>query len=166
MKHTVFLLLALLLSGCAGRGLSDSFCGPLPPDAAVVQVAQDAVSFLAASYPPGHTAVFLMPAKAADNAFARALENSLRARGFTILTEDRKDALAVAYTLDELRDDAAWYLQLRLSDGKLLARVYDATGQPEAARTQTESVAPRTWGEQATDKAGAAYDKAAHTLSE
>ena len=103
MKRAVFLLLALLLSGCAGRGLSGSFCGPLPSDTAVVQVAQDAVSFLASSYPPGHTALFLMPAKA-ENAFAHALENGLRSRGFTLLMEDRKDALAVAYTLDELRD--------------------------------------------------------------
>ena len=80
MKRAVFLLLALLLSGCAGRGLSGSFCGPLPSDTAVVQVAQDAVSFLASSYPPGHTALFLMPAKA-ENAFAHALENGLRSRG-------------------------------------------------------------------------------------
>lgn len=45
----------------------------------------------------------------------------------------------MAYTLDELRDDAAWYLQLRLSDGKALARVYDAAGLPEAGRSQTGS---------------------------
>ena len=164
MKRAVFLLLALLLSGCAGRGLSGSFCGPLPSDTAVVQVAQDAVSFLASSYPPGHTALFLMPAKA-ENAFAHALENGLRSRGFTLLMEDRKDALAVAYTLDELRDDAAWYLQLRLSDGKALARVYDAAGLPEAGRSQTEAVAPRPLLEKAANKAGAAYDKAAHALT-
>ena len=164
MKRAVFLLLALLLSGCAGRGLSGSFCGPLPSDTAVVQVAQDAVSFLASSY-RGHTALFLMPAKA-ENAFAHALENGLRSRGFTLLMEDRKDALAVAYTLDELRDDAAWYLQLRLSDGKALARVYDAAGLPEAGRSQTEAVAPRPLLEKAANKAGAAYDKAAHALND
>ena len=71
MKRAVFLLLALLLSGCAGRGLSGSFCGPLPSDTAVVQVAQDAVSFLASSYPPGHTALFLMPAKAEKDVYKR-----------------------------------------------------------------------------------------------
>ena len=69
-------------------------------------------------------------------------------------------------TLDELRDDAAWYLQLRLSDGKALARVYDAAGLPEAGRSQTEAVAPRPLLEKAANKAGAAYDKAAHALND
>ena len=72
----------------------------------------------------------------------------------------------MAYTLDELRDDAAWYLQLRLSDGKALARVYDAAGLPEAGRSQTEAVAPRPLLEKAANKAGAAYDKAAHALND
>ena len=141
MKRLAFALLALCLSGCAGRGLSGSFCGPLPSDAAVVQVAQDAVSFLAMSYPPGHTSLYLLPAKEADNAFARALESGLRARGFIILAQAAqawKDAVSVAYTLDALRDESAWYLQLRLSDGRALSRAYDAAGMPEAGRTQID----------------------------
>lgn len=153
MKCAVCLLLALLLSGCAGRGLSGSFCGPLPSDAAVVQVAQDAVSFLSMSYPPGHTSLYLLPAKEADNAFARALESGLRARGFTILAQARKDAVSVAYTLDALQDESSWYLQLRLSDGRALSRAYDAAGMPEAGRSQTGVVASPDRAEQLTSKA-------------
>lgn len=136
MKRAAFCLLILLLSGCAGRGLPVSYCGPLPSDTAVVRVAQDAASLLAVSYPPGHTSLYLLPAKKTDNAFALALENDLRARGFIIRAQAGKDAVSVAYTLDALRDESAWYLQLRLSDGRALSRSYDATGLPEAGRAQ------------------------------
>ncbi|MDO5484035.1 MAG: hypothetical protein Q4F27_03920 [Desulfovibrionaceae bacterium] len=167
MKRSVSLLiLVILLSSCAGRNMSGSFCGSLPGDEAVAHMAQDAVAFLSNAYPPGHTALFLLPARNANNAFARSFENGLRMKGFTILAEDKKDALAVAYTLDSLLDESAWYLQLRLSDGRALARAYDAAGFPEAGRSATESDSPRTLLEQAKDKGQGLYDQAAEIVSE
>jgi hypothetical protein len=47
-----------------------------------------------------------------------------------------------------------------------LGRVYDAAGLPEAGRSQSEAVAPRPLLEKAANKAGAAYDKAAHALND
>ena len=167
MKRGVMLLvLTVLFSGCAKHGMIGSYCGPLPGSDAVTHIARDAVGFLAASYPPGHTSLYLMPAKNADNAFARALENGLRAKGFTILTQEDSDGLVVAYTLDVLGDESAWYLQLRLSDGRALARAYDAAGLPEAGRSSTEAGSPWTLMEQATDAGKAMYDKAATAVSE
>ena len=168
MKRILLLLIVLMglfVSGCAGRGPVGSWCGPLPEKAAVSAIAADAVHCLSGLYPPGHTTLHLIPAKAADNDFAAAFESGLRARGFTLAATDA-DALSVAYTLDALDEKAAWYLQLRLSDGKALARVYDAAGLPEAGRSQTEAVAPRPLLEKAANKAGAAYDKAAHALND
>jgi hypothetical protein len=57
-----------------------------------------------------------------------------------------------------------WYLQLRLSDGKAVARVYAANGQPEAGRSRTVLEDPRSalekFADAAKDKAGEAYDSA------
>ena len=131
------MLTVLLASGCAVRGPVGSYCGPLPEGGAVSAIATDAVSCLTALYPPGHTTLHLLPAKDAGNGFAAAFENGLRAQGFTLATTDSADTLAVAYTLDALEDKAAWYLQLRLSDGKAIARAYTASGQPEAGQSRT-----------------------------
>jgi hypothetical protein len=80
----------------------------------------------------------LIPAKSADNDFAAAFENGLRARGFTLAPAAAANTLSVAYTLDALDEKSAWYLQLRLSDGKAVARAYSASGQPEAGQSRTE----------------------------
>ena len=40
--------------------------------------------------------------------------------------------------MDALDEKSAWYLQLRLSDGKAMARVYNANGQPETGQNRTE----------------------------
>jgi len=158
MKATLlFLCLCILAaSGCASRGPVGSFAGPLPEHAAVSAIADDAVGILAELYPPGHTAMRLLPAKNAANGFAVAFENGLRAKGFTLAAPDDSDAVTLAYTLDVLDVKAAWYLRLRLSDGKdvrVMARAYDVQGQPEAGQSRTMLESSRSGLEHAVDAA-------------
>jgi len=137
MKN-IFLSLCFLIvlaSGCVSRGPINSFAGPLPEKSAVAAIADDAAFILAGLYPPGHTALRLLPAKNAENSFAVVFESSLRGKGFTLAATD-SDTLAVAYTLDVLDEKTAWYLHLRLSDGKVIARCYLANGQPEGGQSQ------------------------------
>ena len=148
------LLTVLLASGCASRGPVGSWCGPLPEKDAVSAIAADAVSCLAGLYPPGHTTLHLVPAKSADNDFAAAFENGLRASGFTLSPAAAANTLSVAYTLDALDEKNAWYLQLRLSDGKAVARAYSANGQPEAGQSRTEMEFQRASLGKMVDKAG------------
>ena len=134
--YLLCLMLAVCLaSGCAQRGTIGSFAGPLPEKPSVDAIADDAVSILTGLYPPGHTAIRLLPVKDVKNGFAVAFENGLRAKGFT-LAEPDADALTLAYTLDMLEEKTAWYLQLRLSDGKVIARCYLANGLPEAGQSR------------------------------
>jgi hypothetical protein len=166
----IFLVLCLVLaSGCASRGTVGSFCGPLPEDAAITAIAADAVTHLSALYPPGHTSLRLLPAKAAENGFVVALENGLRAKGFTLAAPDAADALALAYTLDALEEKSAWYLHLRLSDGRAIARCYTAGGFPEAGQSRTMLEFPRSLlgkvVDAAKNRAGKVSD-AAHELME
>ena len=175
MRTILFtLLLAMLLaSGCASRGPVGSYCGPLPENEAVAAIAADAVSCLSGLYPPGHTTLHLIPAKAADNDFAAAFESGLRGQGFTLAAES-SDAVAVAYTLDALDEKSAWYLQLRLSDpnggGKSLARAYTASGQPEAGQSRTQIEFQRSTLGKVVDKAGQkarqAWDTGVNALTE
>ena len=176
MRTFIFplLLTVLLASGCAGRGPVDSYCGPLPEGNAVDSIAADAVDCLSSLYPPGYTAVHLVPAKDVDNGFAQAFENGLRTRGFTLVPDARPDALAIAYTLDAMDEKSAWYLQLRISDtgeqGKSIARAYTASGQPEAGQSRTEIVFKRSMLQKAAVKtketAGKAYDTTRSFLME
>lgn len=143
MKRIALLLLCFCLSACGYRGLGGSFVGTLPDAAATQAIASDAIAFLSERYAPGHTTLFLLtPEKDANNAFSAQLEAGLRQRGFSVTAERASDAITVAYTLDSLKgdegeDDAAWYLQLRLSDGQAYARAYTAAGSPEAGRSAT-----------------------------
>lgn len=166
MKRAVFLLLALLLSGCAGRGLSGSFCGPLPSDTAVVQVAQDAVSFLASSYPPGHTALFLMPAKA-ENAFAPCSGKRLAVTGVHTFNGRPKRrpgrGLHAGRAAGRCRVVSATETFRR---ARRWARVYDAAGLPEAGRSQTGSRGASSFTGKSREQGRAAYDKAAHALND
>ena len=133
------LVCLLILPGCASRKLGDSWCGPLPVDAAVSSIASDAVTTIVANYPLGHTSVFLQPTqqdKLGQNAFAVQFESALRAQGATLVQGSGKDILTIAYTLDELQEENAWYLQLRLSDGRRIARSYNDLGMPEAGQSQ------------------------------
>ncbi len=131
-------LVVLFASGCAKPGLVGSFCGPLPERGAVSSIAADAVVCLSELYPPGHTSLHLLQAEDATNDFAAAFENGLRSQGFTLAAAESADVIVVAYTLDALDEKSAWYLQLRLSDGKAFARSYTASGQPEAGQSRTE----------------------------
>lgn len=160
MRGILFsLMLTLLLaSGCAVRGPVGSWCGPLPERGAVSAIAADAVACLSALYPPGHTSLHLLQAKDAGNDFAAAFENGLRAKGFTLAAADSADVIVVAYTLDALDEKSAWYLQLRLSDGKAIARAYTASGQPEAGQSQTEQEFRRSFADKAAAKARHAWD--------
>ena len=168
------LLMVMLASGCAGRGPVGSYCGPLPEESAVAAIAADAVDRLSNLYPPGHTSVHLVPAKNADNGFVLAFENGLRAKGFTLVPDARADVLAIAYTLDAMDEKSAWYLQLRISDGKeggsSLARAYTSSGQPEAGQSRAAIEFKRSLPQKAADKtketAGKAYDAARSFLTE
>lgn len=164
------LFLVALCSGCAGKGLIGSYCGPLPEAHAINAIAADAVDSLATQYPPGYTALHLMPAKKAENGFAQAFERGLRSAGFSIRGVDSPDSLTVAYTLDALEKDAAWYLQLRLSDGKAISRAYSASGQPEAGRSQAPHEFKRSLIRRAVNSAreqtGKAYNAVAETFGE
>ena len=161
MRTLIILMLAVVLSGCASRGPIGSFAGPLPEKDAVSAIADNAVSILADHYPPGHTSLHVLPAKNAENAFALAFERGLRARGFTLAAKDSLEALDMAYTLDMLEAKTAWYLRLRLSDGRVIARCYLANGQPEAGQSRTVLDTRSSLGkalDTAKEKAGNAYD--------
>lgn len=137
-----FCLVILFASGCAKPGMVGSYCGPLPERGAVSAIAADAVACLSELYPPGHTSLHLLQAKDTANGFAAAFENGLRSQGFTLAVaespSDSTGVIVVAYTLDMLDEKSAWYLQLRLSDGKAFARSYTASGHPEAGQSRTE----------------------------
>ena len=148
----------MFASGCAKPGLVGSYCGPLPEQNAVSAIAADAVDCLTALYPPGHTSLHLLQAKDATNNFTSAFENGLRAEGFTLAAAETADVIVVAYTLDELDEKSAWYLQLRLSDGKAFARSYTASGQPEAGQSRTEQEFRRSIIDRAAKEARHAWD--------
>lgn len=158
MRTVIFplLLLVVLASGCAGHGPTDSYCGPLPEGNAVAAIAADAVDSLSILYPPGHTSVHLIPAKEVGNNFAQAFENDLRTKGFTLASDARLGAVAIAYTLDAMDEKSAWYLQLRISDDehneKSITRAYTSSGQPEAGQSVTEIEFKRSMLQKNVDK--------------
>lgn len=162
------MLFCLLASGCAQRGLSGSYFGDVPGDAPTL-IAADAVDYLTTLYPPGRTSLRLAAAKKADNAFAAALENGLRQAGFSLLPADSlpaEDSITVAYTLDVLEQNAAFYLQLRFSDGKAVSRAYTASGQPEAGRSATAWEVKPSFAERARAKADNLIDRASSAVTE
>ena len=111
----------------------------------------------------------LAAAKKADNAFAAALESGLRQAGFSVLPADSlpaADSITVAYTLDVLEQNAAFYLQLRFSDGKAVSRAYTASGQPEAGRSATAWEAGPSFVERAEAKARRVTDNLTNALTE
>lgn len=151
-------LVVLFASGCAKPGLMGSFCGPLPERGAVSAIAVDAVACLSELYPPGHTSLHLLQAEDAANDFAAAFESGLRSQGFTLAAVESTDVIVVAYMLDALDEKSAWYLQLRLSDGKVIARSYTASGHPEAGQSRTEREFRRSIVNKATEKVRHAWD--------
>lgn len=166
------MLFCLLASGCAQRGLSGSYFGDVPGDAPA-RIAADTVDYLTKLYPPGRTSLRLAAAKKADNAFAAALENGLRQAGFSLLPADSlpaADSITVAYTLDVLEQNTAFYLQLRLSDGskggKAMSRAYTASGQPEAGRSATAWEVKPSFTERAKAKTENLIDRASSAITE
>lgn len=127
------LILFLGLTGCAGsHKVGGSFVGQLPQEGVVV-IADDATSYISLLYPPGHTSIRLEAPPQSDE-FSRALETSLRQRGFTVSSSA---TVTLSYVLDTLRSAAppVWYLQLRIVDpkqSKIIARSYTADGNPAA----------------------------------
>jgi hypothetical protein len=167
MRKTLLALCfaVLFASGCAKPGLVGSFCGPLPEHGAVSAIAADAVACLTGLYPPGHTSLHLLQAEDVANDFAVAFENGLRSQGFILAAVDSADVIIVAYTLDALDEKSAWYLQLRLSDGKAIARSYTASGQPEAGQSHTEQEFRRSIVDKATEKVRHAWDSGMDALN-
>ncbi|MDL2209719.1 hypothetical protein LJC23_00090 [Desulfovibrio sp. OttesenSCG-928-I05] len=158
----LLLFAVLFASGCAGKGFHGSYYGEVPQNAAPSMIAADAAGYVVGLYPPGHTKLQILNAEKADNAFAIAFENGLRGEGFTILSAtgvpaDADGCVAVAYTLDVLEKDAAYYLQLRFSDGKAVSRAYSASGQPEAGRSATPHDFKRPLLKRVEEKARRAY---------
>lgn len=152
----LMMILAFSLAACAHKGVGGSFVGNLPQKDATSAIAEDAARYLAEEYAPGHTVLnVLTPEKDANNDFSAFLDAGLRVRGFTLSSGGSSDAVTVGYTLDSLKDakgnDVAWYLHLRLSDGRSIARSYRADGSPEAGR----SAAPldKTFLRRASEKA-------------
>jgi hypothetical protein len=133
IRMLVVFILCGLLTGCAGRySVGGSFVGQLPKEG-VVAIADDATGYLASLYPPGHTSIRLV-APPQSNAFSRALETSLRQKGFTVSSSG---TVTMSYILDALRsaEPPVWYLQLRIADpeqSKTIARSYTANGFPVA----------------------------------
>jgi len=96
-----------------------------PADQASILADQMAGS-LAEIFPPGHTTVFIQPAKKTESLGA-AFEEALRSRGFIIAPEPGNQALAIAYALDRL-DDQTWYTRIAVSGGLVITRTYDLSG--------------------------------------
>lgn len=134
----ILLFLACFFSSCATqRGAS--FVGKLPDDAASINtIAADAVNYITALYPPGRTSLKIAaPVGKMTDPFSQALENGLRARGFTIARPESSStgAIPLSYTLDRLQQEKdaspVWYLTLRLGDQQV-SRVYNGAGLPMA----------------------------------
>ncbi|MDR2504238.1 MAG: TcpQ domain-containing protein [Deltaproteobacteria bacterium] len=112
------LCLLLLLAGCAQETYPPAFDGvSRPHPEAVAYIASNAAKHLASIYPPGLTAIWLADV---DTPFARAFENALRQKGFTIFPGG---GLAIGYILDMLSDGSC-YLSLRLPDDAVITQCY------------------------------------------
>ena len=127
------MMLALFLSpvisaGCASRSLKplNSFVADDYPATAVTTLADQTTLTLAAKYPPGHTIIYLNQSDNPKDELGVALEQALRAKGFSVVPENNENALTVAYVLDRI-DEELWYLRLTVSDGLSIARTYRIT---------------------------------------
>ncbi len=106
----------------------NSYLAEKYPAGSITAVAEHLADTLAASYPPGHTALFIEGSGNELDALGPALEAALRAKGFT-MTPDAEDgkALALVYVLDRLGEES-WYSHLTLSDGLSVARTWRVSG--------------------------------------
>ncbi len=145
MRAFILVLCLALCSGCAARH-GGSFCGQGLQAEQETVMASDAVSRLLEVYPPGLTALHLVPA--GHGSFGERLEHGLRARGFRLEPAAGDGVVDLRYTLDAIREEpTAWYLHMVLSDGFAFSRVYilGERTAPEAGVAQTGApAAPAT----------------------
>ena len=162
----ILLVMSCLVTGCASKGVLGSFYGEVPETTIAAAIADDAATYLAGKYPPGHTTLQVLPADKSANAFDTAFESRLRALGFTVRPEQpaAPDALTVSYILDRIEADSSYYLQIRLSDGAAISRAYTSTGQPEAGRSSTPHKFTLPVMKRIETKARSVYDSTAERL--
>jgi hypothetical protein len=142
---TAVMLVSLgMACGCSfrsGRFLAgNSYLGEEYPANSINTVAEHLAETLAASYPPGYTALFLKQSGGREDVLGPALESALRSRGFTLLPEPGEQTLTLVYVLDRL-DEVFWYSKLTVSDGLALTRTWRAAGddlEMEAATIRSE----------------------------
>lgn len=141
----MLIALALMLTGCASTGYNSK--SYMPSDFTFVsydQMAIDVVATLKEVYPPGKTTIGF---KKDLTLFDEALESNLRAAGFKIYTLEEstesplKGVLSLLYTIDHLPEEKGFYMTIRLSDGYVFTRLYEATssGYVPSVATQNKS---------------------------
>ena len=149
----LFCLLALVLSlGCSQHRSGNSFDIGNVPDSTMQLMASDSASLIMADYPPGFTSIQIVPvASKLGGGFIPVLENALRTKGFTVVTENESSTLSLLYKVDRLKDDGGiWYLNLQFA-GHSIARVYNSAGA-EGLLTQTAILENRSFATTAKDK--------------
>lgn len=129
---TAVVILSLgMAGGCSSRSgrflAGNSYLAEEYPANALATVAEHLAETLAASYPPGYTALFLQQNGGQQDELGSAIESALRSRGFTLMPEKDDHALPLVYVLDRL-DEETWYSQLAVSDGLVLTRTWRLTG--------------------------------------
>lgn len=125
MKFLSILFLCLFtLTGCVAHNLNQkSYLAPDMPPFSAEDAAVDIAAALSYVYPPGQTTLALA---VGDNAFNQALENTLRAKGFTIVPVNggHNNALKLFYRIDRLVEESGCYMTVTLSDGYIYSRIY------------------------------------------
>lgn len=123
--------LALAISGCAGRSLSDrldlvSYDGvSVEYPQSIPNIAEKTALDMAKRYPAATTPLFVVHTK--QGTFSAALEEALRLQGFTFAPSIEPETLQVAFTLDIIKDESKTYcyLQVKASDGATFGNMYD-----------------------------------------
>jgi hypothetical protein len=143
MKRLCLLLCLglLMVGGCASHRSGASYWPEDFPTGAVTVVAEHLADMLAATYPPGYTALHLAQTGDDQDELGPALETALRSRGFTLAPEEGGQALPVSYLLDRV-DEATWYSRLAVSDDVRITRTWSWTesGLVMEAATKTGRV--------------------------
>lgn len=134
-KILPLLIAACLLAGCAAgsdsySAIDDKVRFPL----ALERLSEDAALNLAAKYPPGRTAVEVLPYKE-NSRFAEYLENALRERGFSI----GQGGISLNYVVDFVEKDSM-YLTIRVNDGYGFSCFYGFAGRDEPVTRQGRSI--------------------------
>jgi hypothetical protein len=126
----------LNLSGCASfselfskkNSSLESYTSESFPIAQCEIIAADIVERLQSAYPPGQTMLYIYLPNQGKGELAQAVENLLRAKGFSIAPDKDSEAITLAWTMDQL-DEKTWYLLVNLSSGYRFARLYSDNGK-------------------------------------